>query len=548
MTAFDYRHGGLCNTVDRHEHDYFHFLVDLTDAVIATRDIPSLAEKTADYLHAFFGLDFISLETVESSTFRLNAHSFAFDRQNRRTCNCYSKSLHATLLGTALRNHEKILFNRKAMLEHAGKYPFIDTLVKKGLQVLLHLPLVSAGELLGALAIGSVRHSHFTPDVMELLNRVSSMLAMAIDVILLHGNGNSCSTLPLPADSSPVEQDASLHPHNIIGNSPAIQSILRQIEIVAPCNATVLLQGETGTGKGLVAQTIHDLSERNMHEMVKMNCTAIPSELMESELFGHEKGAFTGALNRRIGHFEQADKSTLFLDEIGDMPLDLQPKLLSVLQEHQIRRLGSVVTLPVDVRFIAATNCNLAQKIEDKTFRSDLFYRLNVFPITIPPLRERAEDIPLLARFFVRKYARQMNRHITTIPEPILDMMSRLPWPGNIRELENVMERAVILTGNSTVLNLSPESLSGFTTRTFPVTVQTPEPIRIPAPVIPQTDRNAIIRALRETGGQIGGKSGAAARLGLKRTTLLARIKRLGIAVDDFRGKEEMPSTVTETA
>ena len=548
MTAFDYRHGGLCNTVDRHEHDYFHFLVDLTDAVIATRDIPSLAEKTADYLHAFFGLDFISLETVESSTFRLNAHSFAFDRQNRRTCNCYSKSLHATLLGTALRNHEKILFNRKAMLEHAGKYPFIDTLVKKGLQVLLHLPLVSAGELLGALAIGSVRHSHFTPDVMELLNRVSSMLAMAIDVILLHGNGNSCSALPLPADSSPVEQDASLHPHNIIGNSPAIQSILRQIEIVAPCNATVLLQGETGTGKGLVAQTIHDLSERNMHEMVKMNCTAIPSELMESELFGHEKGAFTGALNRRIGHFEQADKSTLFLDEIGDMPLDLQPKLLSVLQEHQIQRLGSVVTLPVDVRFIAATNCNLAQKIEDKTFRSDLFYRLNVFPITIPPLRERAEDIPLLARFFVRKYARQMNRHITTIPEPILDMMSRLPWPGNIRELENVMERAVILTGNSTVLNLTPESLSGFTTRTFPVTVQTPEPIRIPAPVIPQTDRNAIIRALRETGGQIGGKSGAAARLGLKRTTLLARIKRLGIAVDDFRGKEEMPSTVTETA
>ena len=537
MTAFDYRHGGLYNTVDRHEHDYFHFLLDLTDDVIATRDIPSLAEKTADYLHAFFGLDFISLETVESPTFRLNAHSFTFDRQNRRTCSCYSKSLHATLLGTALRNHEKILFNRKAMLEHAGKYPFIDNLVKKGLQVLLHLPLVSAGELLGALAIGSVRHSHFTPDVMELLNRVSSMLAMAIDVILLHGNGNSCSAIPLPADSSPVEQDAPLHPHNIIGNSPAIQSILRQIEIVAPCNATVLLQGETGTGKGLVAQTIHDLSERNMHEMVKMNCTAIPSELMESELFGHKKGAFTGALNRRIGHFEQADKSTLFLDEIGDMPLDLQPKLLSVLQEHQIRRLGGVVTLPVDVRFIAATNCNLAQKIEDKTFRSDLFYRLNVFPITIPPLRERAEDIPLLARFFVRKYARQMNRHITTIPEPILDMMSRLPWPGNIRELENVMERAVILTGNSTVLNLTPESLSGFTTRTFPVTVQTPEPIRIPAPVIPQTDRNAIIRALRETGGQIGGKSGAAARLGLKRTTLLARIKRLGIAVDDFREK-----------
>ncbi len=536
MTVFDFHHGGLHGTVDRHEHDYFHFLADLTDTVIATRDIPSLAEETADYLHAFFGLDFISLETVESSPFRLNAYSVTFDRQNRRSCSCYSKSLHATLLGTALRNHEKILFKRKAMVEHAGKYPFIDNLVKKGLQVLLHLPLISAGELLGTLAIGSTRHSHFTADIMELLDRISGRLAMAINVIQSHGNGTLHHNRP---SNTLTEPDHTLYPHKVIGNSAVIRSILRQIEIVASSNATVLLQGETGTGKGLVAQTIHDISDRNIREMIKMNCTAIPSELMESELFGHEKGAFTGALNRRIGHFELADKSTLFLDEIGDMPLDLQPKLLSVLQEHQIRRLGGVTTIPVDVRFIAATNCDLASKIEDKTFRSDLFYRLNVFPITIPPLRERAEDIPLLAKFFVRKYARQMNRHITSIPETTLDMMTRLPWPGNIRELENVMERAVILTGDSTVLNLSPESLQNFTTQTSPVTVHANSEICAPSSTIPQTDRYDIINALRETGGQIGGKSGAAARLGLKRTTLLARLKRLGINADDFREKEE---------
>ncbi len=530
--------------VSSHARDYFHFLVNLTDAIIATKDIPHLAEKTADYLHDFLGLDYISLETYDSSAFILHAYTVTFGPNDERSLSSSSKSLHDTLLWTALKNHEKILFDRQTIVARSDKFPVLSSLLEQGIQFLLHLPLVSMGELLGTLALGSSKYTVLSQSAMELLNRVGTRLAMALDVILSHKN-SSTHVPVLPDRHDPHDNNAL---HNVIGNSAAIQSISRQIEIVASCNATVLLQGETGTGKGLVAQTIHDLSERNMHEMVKMNCTAIPSELMESELFGHEKGAFTGALNRRIGHFEQADKSTLFLDEIGDMPLDLQPKLLSVLQEHQIRRLGSTVTIPVDVRFIAATNCNLAQKIEDRTFRSDLFYRLNVFPITIPPLRERAEDIPLLARFFVRKYARQMNRHITTIPEPTLDMMSRLPWPGNIRELENVMERAVILTGNSTVLNLTPESLSGFTTRTFPVTVQTPEPIHIPAPVIPQTDRNAIIRALRETGGQIGGKSGAAARLGLKRTTLLARIKRLGIAVDDFRKKEEIPSTVTENA
>ena len=536
---------------DPHDHDYFHFLADLTDAVMAVRDIPHLASETAEYLHAFFGLDYISIEIYDPEAFRLDTHSITYDRQNHRSYSNISKSLHTSTLGKALQNHETILFNRQAMVENTGKYPFIDALLQQGLQVLLHIPLIANGILLGSLAIGSFRHSRFSPDIMELLSRVALRLSSVLDVIQtrrdhdFHGHG-----IALTDESVITGNDQSNALHDVIGDSPAIHAILKQIEIVASSNATVLLQGETGTGKGLVAQTIHNISDRRDHEMIKMNCTAIPSELMESELFGHEKGAFTGAMNRRIGHFELADKSTLFLDEIGDMPIDLQPKLLSVLQEHQIRRLGSTGVIPVDVRCIAATNCNLARKVEDKTFRSDLFYRLNVFPITIPPLRERAGDIPLLAKFFVRKYATQMKRHITTIPRETLAMMTRLPWPGTIRELENVMERAVILTGDNPVLNLTPETLLNFTTESMPSAICVTEPPATATPSvpalsaapIPPTDREAIVTALRATGGQIGGKSGAAAMLGLKRTTLLARIKKLGIDADAFREKPETAS------
>ena len=540
MTATLCNHGDFHRVKDHRDHDFFRFLVDLTDAVIAARDTACLAEKTADCLHEFFGLDYIGLKTYEPASSLLNAYSFTFEKGNRCPYNIFSKPLHATLAGMALRRHEKVLFNRDTLSSHAGKYPYIAKLAEKGLQVLLYLPLVSAGNLLGILALGSFSPFHFTADTMELLNRVSARLAVALDVMLTHRETSiSLSALPEKNTIKDTEIRETGLSHNVIGHSSTIQSILQQIRIVASSNATVLLQGETGTGKGLIAQTIHDLSDRKGREMVKMNCTAIPTELMESELFGHEKGAFTGALNRRIGHFEQADKSTLFLDEIGDMPLDLQPKLLSVLQEHQIRRLGSTQSISVDVRCIAATNCDLVAKIADKTFRSDLFYRLNVFPITVPPLRERAEDIPLLAQFFIRKYAREMNRHITGIPSETLALMTRLPWPGNIRELENVMERAVILTGQGkNLLNLSPEALLSYTTQNSPLIIQSAARSCTPASAIPQTDRDTIVEALRETGGRIGGKTGAAERLGLKRTTLLARIKRFGIDVDDFREKD----------
>ncbi len=539
MTAIHCNHDGLYNVKDCHDNDFFHFLVKLTDSVIAAGNVLCLAEETANNLHAFFGLDYISLEIVEPSSFRLDAHSFTFDGNNSCSYETRSKSLHATLLGSALRKHEKILFNRDAIVSHSTKYPYIADLARKGLQVLLYLPLISARKLVGTLAIGTFRLHHFTSEIMGIFNRVSARLAIGLDVLLAHEKADE--RIPVSPNESIINgQDIhdDIHKHSVIGHSVAIQSILQQIEIVASSNATILLQGETGTGKGLIAQTIHNLSSRKNRDMVKMNCTAIPSELMESELFGHEKGAFTGALNRRIGHFEQADKSTLFMDEIGDMPLDLQPKLLSVLQERQIRRLGGSVSIPVDVRYIAATNCDLVEKIEDKTFRSDLFYRLNVFPITVPPLRERTEDIPLLSRYFIRKYAKEMNRNITGIPSDTLSLMTRLPWPGNIRELENVMERAVILTGGDT-LNLTPETLLSYTTQNSPLSVQSPVKVDIPDSPIPQTDENTIICALEETEGKIGGKTGAAARLGLKRTTLLARIRRFGINVDNFRKKQD---------
>ena len=545
MTAIHCNHDEPSNGATGREGLFFRFLVNLTDIVISARNVPTLAKEVAECLHFFFGLDYISLEKYEPSSFRLDAHSFTFDRNNRCLYDTFSNSLCTTLLGNALRKHEKILFNRNTIVSNTGKYPFISRLAQQGLQVLLYLPLISDTKLMGTLAIGIFKPYQFSPDIIELLNRVSARLAIGLDVLDAHEK-SSVQTPVLPHVSIENGEDDTddCHHNTVMGHSAAIQSILQQIDIVAPSNATVLLQGETGTGKGLIAQTIHDLSNRKERDMVKMNCTAIPTELMESELFGHEKAAFTGALNRRTGYFEQADKSTLFMDEIGDMPIDLQPKLLSVLQEHLIRRLGGSHPVPVDVRIIAATNCDLLQKIEEKTFRSDLFYRLNIFPITVPSLRERPEDIPLLAKFFARKFAREMNRHIIGIPSETASLMTRLPWPGNIRELENVMERAVILTFGD-VLNLTPESLLEYTSQNVPLTVQPSGQQDMAISPLPETDKDTIVEALSQTGGKIGGKTGAAARLGLKRTTLLARIRRFGIDVDAYRtDRTDTPSPV----
>ncbi|HEV2178021.1 MAG TPA: sigma 54-interacting transcriptional regulator, partial [Terriglobia bacterium] len=317
------------------------------------------------------------------------------------------------------------------------------------------LPLVSRDRALGTLNVASLRENAFTPDDLELLTQVANQVAIAVDNALAFRQ--IAALKEKLAEEKLYLEDEIRGEHNfeeIIGESPALKRVLRQAETVAPTDAAVLIQGETGTGKEVVARAVHNLSRRRDRTFVKVNCSAIPSGLLESELFGHERGAFTGAIAQKIGRFELAHQGTLFLDEVGDIPLELQPKLLRALQEQEFERLGSSRTVRVNVRLVAATNRPLTQMIAEGLFRSDLFYRLNVFPITVPPLRERRDDIPSLVRYFAQKYARRMDKPIETIPAEALDALTAYPWPGNVRELENFIERAVILSPGS-VLRVS---------------------------------------------------------------------------------------------
>jgi formate hydrogenlyase transcriptional activator len=320
------------------------------------------------------------------------------------------------------------------------------------------------------------------------------------------------------SNASPaIEESVPRAFEGMIGASEALERVMTHVKTVAPTDATVLLEGETGTGKELISQAIHTLSQRRARKFVKFNCAAIPPGLLESELFGHERGAFTGAITRKLGRFELADKGTLFLDEVGDIPLELQAKLLRVLQEQEFERLGSTQTQRVDVRFVAATNRNLAQMVSDREFRDDLFFRLNVFPIVIPPLRERWEDIPLLVEFFVQEFSRRMNKQIDTIPPSTIARLVEHSWPGNIRELQHFIERAVILTTGST-LNAPLDDLKS------PVGIES-----APA-TLKQAESGHILKVLRETRWVVGGPRGAAVRLGLKRTTLMGKMRRLGLS------------------
>ena len=327
------------------------------------------------------------------------------------------------------------------------------------------------------------------------------------------------------ADGGQIQEDGWPGVHRIIGSSAAIKQILEEVRTVAPLDSTVLIQGETGTGKELIASAIHNLSSRRRNNFVRFNCAAVPAGLLESDLFGHERGAFTGALTRKLGRFEVANKGTLFLDEIGDMPLDLQAKLLRVLQEQEFERLGSTQTLHVNVRVVAATNCDLKTMMAEKQFRNDLYFRLNVFPIRIPPLRERPEDIAELVKAFVSRFATRMNRRIEVIPDAILEALRHYDWPGNIRELQNFLERSVILSPGPT-LQAPLESLSlNRSRRVVPGAPLTLE----------EAETRHIIAALQEVNWVIGGPKGAAEKLGLKRTTLIAKMRRLGITRPELR-------------
>ncbi len=346
----------------------------------------------------------------------------------------------------------------------------------------------------------------------------ADQIALSVHTRHLESSNSALDWEPLELEDEDGELPKQLNFQEIVGRSRVLLDVLRQVQIVAPTDSAVLIQGETGTGKELIARAIHNLSGRRGRPFIKLNCAAIPSGLLESELFGHEKGAFTGAIMRKAGRFEIADKGTLFLDEVGDIPLEVQPKLLRVLQEHEFERLGSARTQQADVRIVAATHRDLRQMVEDGEFRSDLFYRLHVFPLTVPALRDRREDIPLLVRHYVDRYSRRMNRSIDTIPSQAMEDITNYSWPGNVRELQNFIERAVIVSPGSTLRPPLAELKD--------VVVRRPNP---KLSTLEEVEREHVLRAIRESNWVIGGPNGAAARLGMKRTTLAYRIRKLNI-------------------
>jgi formate hydrogenlyase transcriptional activator len=386
---------------------------------------------------------------------------------------------------------------------------------------LCRLPLCAPGGCFGVLSIAGSRPYSYSEQDTRFLLLAADQVALGLDNLLLHAEVQKLKS-EFGEPEVYVEDEAPRDPsfEGVVGRSPALQRVLRDVEIVAPTDSGVLIQGETGTGKELIAKAIHNRSVRRERPFIKVNCAAIPSGLLESELFGHEKGAFTGAIMRKPGRFELADKGTLFLDEVGDIPLDMQAKLLRVLQEHEFERLGSTRTQQVDVRVIAATHRDLKQMVEQGTFRSDLYYRLHVFPLVVPPLRERREDIPLIVRHLVDKYAQRMNRRIETIPARTMEVLANYRWPGNVRELQNFVERAVILSPG-TSLRVPLEELKQDTTQASTTSLSTLE----------EMEREHVLRALRESNWVTGGPNGAAVRLGMKRTTLAYRIRKLGIPV-----------------
>ena len=379
------------------------------------------------------------------------------------------------------------------------------------------LPLISRNRTLGVVAVASRVENSFSPEDVEFLARAAGQVAIAVENALAYREIAELKD-KLAQEKLYLEEEirTAADFEGIVGQSSALRQVLQLVETVATSDSTVLLLGETGSGKELVARAIHDRSRRKERTFVKLNCAAIPSGLLESELFGHERGAFTGAITQKIGRLELAEQGTLLLDEVGDIPLELQPKLLRVLQDGEFERLGSTRTQKVDVRLIAATNRDLDRMIEERQFRSDLYYRLNVFPIRVPPLRERPEDIPLLVRYFSQKYARRMQKRIENVPAAAMRKMTHWHWPGNVRELRNLVERAVILTRNSTLAISVPELANTGANV-------------VPARITKVDEQGGIMRVLKETKGRVGGPNGAAARLGLQRTTLLTRMKNLGI-------------------
>jgi formate hydrogenlyase transcriptional activator len=506
------------------ERDRLRLLLDVNNAVVANLDTVELFQAISGCLKNGFGMEYASLALYdpEIGAFHLEALDFPASRGLIREKAVLP--VEGSPSGYVMKHLTPKLFTPaeiEALSPDAAKYLFGE-----GLRSFVSLPLISRQKFFGALNLGAGHEDFFSSDDVVLLSQVASQIAIALDNALSYKrieelNGRLAEEKIYLQD----EIRANHQFEDIIGQSKSLKLILKQIETVAPTDSTVLIFGETGTGKELVARAIHSLSSRSQGTFVKLNCAAIPTGLLESEMFGHEKGAFTGAIAQRVGRFELAHRGTMFLDEVGEIPLELQTKLLRVLQEREFERLGSSRVIRTDARVIAATNRELESMVQNHQFRSDLFYRLNVFPVTVPALRERPEDIPLLVRYFVQQFSRRMNKAVTTISAEDMRALVRYSWPGNIRELQNLIERAVILSSGSVLATSVHELKKAEFAQAASASAE--------VVTLESAEREAILKALRRSGGRVSGPRGAANLLGLKRTTLQARMAKLGI---DKRG------------
>jgi formate hydrogenlyase transcriptional activator len=499
------------------ERDRLQLLLEVNNAVVSKLELEDLFTTIVSSLRRVVPHEATSLYLYRPETRNFHRNVLNFPSGKGLLEGSNPIALDDTPAGEAFRSRKTVCWHEADMQRFHSDTA--SRLIAEGLKSGCCAPLMLPGRVLGTLNLGSSRPSAFSGADAELLTQVAGQVAIALDNALAYREINELKE-KLEKENVYLRDEIRTETNfeEIVGESAGLKRVLQQLEIVAPTDSTVLILGETGTGKELIARALHQLSTRSDRAFVKINCAAIPTGLLESELFGHEKGAFTGAISQKVGRFELAHRGTLFLDEIGEVPLELQSKLLRVLQEQEFERLGGTRTIRVDIRLVAATNRDLTLMMEAGLFRSDLYYRLHVFPITVPPLRERQEDIPVLVRYFAQRYATRMKKPIETIPTKTMDRLAHYHWPGNIRELENLIERAVILSSGSELSVPLTELKTAIPTQSQPLAT------------LEGAERDHILRALRDTKWVIGGSSGTAARLGMKRTTLISKMKKLGIS------------------
>jgi formate hydrogenlyase transcriptional activator len=501
--------------LSRQAQDRLKLILDLTNQVVSNLNFQELLGTISASVRRVMRCDAAAIMLPEPDGVHLRVHALDFPDSKGIFTKLVLIPIAGSIPGETYQRGKPWVLNR---LDPTETPP--ETYAKaalEGINSFCEMPLISKDRSLGVLALASREENAFDREATAFLSQVAQQVAIGVENALAYGEIADLKD-KLAQEKLYLEDEirGEMDFEGIVGQSSALRHVLNLVETVAPSDSTVLLLGETGTGKELIARAIHERSRRKDRTFVKLNCAAIPTGLLESELFGHERGAFTGAIAQKIGRLELADQGSLFLDEVGDIPVDIQPKLLRALQEREFERLGSNRTKKVDVRLVAATNRDLETMMENREFRSDLYYRLNVFPIRIPPLRERPEDIPLLVRYFIQKYGRLMNKAIESIPAAAMRKLSGWHWPGNIRELENFIERSVILThGAALQAPIAELSNNG---RTTPV-----------AGTREANERDEIVRILKITNGRVAGADGAAVRMGLKRTTLIARMKKLGV-------------------